>query len=112
MYKGAIIKETLADELLLDHVMIDKVDIWKTSDPTLKYWTMIWFRSEVAEFPSLLAEAMINGWYADMKKGNTKYIVFKDKVLQYEIGNIAEKEAVLDYCRSLGIPDQQLKWSE
>ena len=112
MFEGVIIKETLADELLLDYVTIDKVDIWKSSDETIKYWTVIWFRSDAADFPQRLAETLIANWFADMKEGNTKYIVFKDKVLQYRIGNAAEKEKVLDYCRSLGIPDSQFNWSE
>ena len=112
MFEGTIIKETLTDELLLDYLEIDNVELWKTDD-TIKYWTMIFFRSETEDFPQRLAGAIINGgWYADMKSGNTKYIIFKDKVLQYEIGNIVEKEAVLDYCRTKGIPEEQLRWSE
>ena len=111
MYEGAIIKETLSDELLLDCLVIDKVDIWKTND-TIKYWTMIFFHSEVEGLPQRLANTIIDGWFADMKSGNVKYIIFKDKVLQYEIGNVAEKEAVLNYMRSRGIPENQFNWSE
>ena len=36
MYQGAIIKETLSDELLLDYLIIDNVDIWKTGDENAK----------------------------------------------------------------------------
>ena len=112
MFEGAIIKETLTDELLLDYLEIDKVEIWKTKD-SIKYWTMIFFRSETEDFPERLAAVIIDGgWFADMKSGNTKYIIFKDKVLTYEIGNLSEKEVVLDYCRSRGIPDEQFNWSE
>jgi len=112
MYQGAIIKETLTNELILDHLIIDKVEIWKTND-TIKYWTMIWFSSDVIDFPERLSNALISGnWFADMKKGNCKYIVFKDKVLSYGIGNAEEKERVLEYCRSVGIPESQMNWSE
>ena len=112
MYEGAIIKETLADELLLDHLTIDSVEIWKTSDENIKYWTMVFFHSEAEDFPQRLASAIIDGWFADMKCGNTKYIVFKDKVLKYEIGNFTEKEEVLNYMRSIGLPDSSFGWSE
>ena len=44
MYEGAIIKETLSDELLLDYLIIDNVEIWKTDDKHIKYWTMVFFR--------------------------------------------------------------------
>jgi len=112
MYEGAIIKETLSDELLLDHLTIDKVDIWKTNDKQIKYWTMIFFHSESADLPQRFADTIIDDWFADMKWGNIKYIIFKNKVLQYEIGNTKEKEDVLNYMRSVGIPENQFNWSE
>jgi len=111
MFEGVIIKETLTDELILDHVIIKKVAIWKTSD-TIKYWTMIWFESAAPNFPELLSRVIIDGWFADMKKENEKYIVFKDAVLKYRIGDISEKEAVINECRKRGIPDEQMNWSE
>jgi hypothetical protein len=52
------------------------------------------------------------GWFADLKADNVKYIVFKDAVLKYKIGNAAEKEAVLNECRRRGIPNEQLSWDE
>ena len=39
-------------------------------------------------------------------------IVFKDKVLKYEIGNQAEKATVCSECRKMGILDEQMNWSE
>ncbi|OPX42522.1 hypothetical protein CLHUN_36470 [Ruminiclostridium hungatei] len=111
MYEGAIIKETLTDELILDCLKIDKVEIWKTNE-TIKYWTMVFFKSNESDFPEKLSKALIDGWFADMKCDNTKSIVFKNKVLKYEIGNAVEKEAVLKECRSMGIPDEQFNWSE
>lgn len=30
-------------------------------------------------------------WFVDFKKDNEKYIVFKDMILKYKIGNQAEK---------------------
>ena len=51
-------------------------------------------------------------WFVDFKEGNKKYIVFKDKILKYQIGNQAEKEYVCNECRKLGISDKQMNWSE
>ena len=111
MYEGVIIKETLTDELLLDHITIDKVEICRTND-TIKYWTLVYFHSETDDLPERLAAVIIENWFADMKSGNTKYIIFKGKILKYEIGNAAEKEDVLNLMRSWGIPDGQFNWSE
>ena len=111
MFKGAIIKETLTDELLLDFLTIEKVEIWKTND-TIKYWTMIWFNSDTSDFPEHLSKVLIDGWFADMKADNIKYVIFKDAVLKYTIGNAVEKETVLNECRRRGIPDEQFAWEE
>jgi hypothetical protein len=111
MFEGVIIKETLTDELLLDFLTIDKVEIWKTSE-TIKYWTMIFFHSDEKDLPERLSHTIIEDWFADMKAGDIKYIIFKNKVLKYQIGNQAEKEQVLDYMRAKGIPEEQFGWSE
>jgi hypothetical protein len=66
----------------------------------------------VNDFSKRLSEVLIENWFAGMKTNNTKIIVFKDKVLQYEIGNSIEKEEVLNYCRSRGIPKEQFNWTE
>jgi len=110
MYEGVIIKETLSDELFLDYLTIDKVEIWKTND-VIKYWTMISFRSETNDLPQLLACVIIDDWFADMKSGDTKYVIFKNKVLKYETGNAVEKEEVIKYMRSKGIPEKQIAGS-
>ena len=51
-------------------------------------------------------------WFVDFKAENEKYIVFKDKVLKYQIGNQEEKDYVCDECRKMGILDEQMNWSE
>jgi len=116
LYRGVIIKESISDELILDNVSIDKVELWKT-DWKPKYWTALYFTSKQINFPELLSKTVISSkefgnWFVDMKKNNTKIIVFKDKVLQYEIGNADEKEKVCLECRKLGIPDKQMNWDE
>jgi hypothetical protein len=110
-YEGAIIKETLTDENILDHIQIEKVEVRKTHE-TIKYWTMIFFKSYVSDFPERLSKVLIDGWFADMKCNNTKFIIFRNRVLRYEIGNYDEKQVVLNICRAMGIPDEQFGWSE
>jgi hypothetical protein len=110
VYEGVIIKETLTDELLLDYLMIDKVEICKTND-VIKYWTLITFHSETEDLPQRLAAVILEGWFADMKSDNTKYIIFKDKVLKYEIGNALEIEEAVNYMRSMGISEGKIRGS-
>ena len=51
-------------------------------------------------------------WFVDFKRGSRKYIVFRDKILSYTIGNLWEKEAVCAECRKMGISDEEMGWSE
>lgn len=51
-------------------------------------------------------------WFVDFKAGNEKYIVFKDKILKYRIGDPTEKENVRAECRKMGISDEQMNWPE
>ena len=108
-YEGLIIKESLSDENVLDIININKVELWKTTDYP-KYWTALFFTSSDLDLPNKLSKVLISdkddgNWFADFKHGNIKYIVFKDKVLKYEIGNEKQKELVADECRKLGILD-------
>lgn len=115
MYTGLLVKESLSDEKILDCIEIKNVDIWAT-DNTPKYWTAISFSSECEDFPEKLSKALCEGtqtrWYVDLKADNTKYIVLKDVVLHYEIGNNIERENVINRCIELGIPTSQLDWAE
>lgn len=112
IFVGSIIKETIKDESFLDLVEIEKVDIWKTNDPKIKYWTMIFFRSNASDIPEQLSKVIIDDWFADMKQDDIKYIIFRDYVYQYTIGNAEEKNYVLNEMRKRGIPDEQFGWEE
>jgi len=117
IYEGVLIKESIYDESVLDYISINKVEIWKTGGHP-KYWTVLYFNSDKVDFPEILAKEVIadetkgGNWFVDFKSGNVKYIVFRNKILKYTIGNIKEKEVVCEECKKLGIPDRQMKWSE
>ena len=115
MYAGLIIKESLSDERILDYVTIKHVEIWATENVP-KYWTAISFESEDELFPEKLAKALSDNydmvWYVDMSYNGKKYIVLKDHVLTYTIGNEEEKRTVMEACRQLGVAEEQLDWAE
>nr|WP_294486931.1 helix-turn-helix transcriptional regulator [uncultured Anaerosporobacter sp.] len=117
IYEGLLIKESIDDESILDFLSINKVEIWKT-DNLPRYWTAIYFTSSNHDFPDKVSRVMISddnkggNWFVDFKACNKKYIVFRNKVLQYTIGNSTEREQVCEECRKMGIPDSQMQWSE
>lgn len=117
LYEGILIKESIENDLILDHLAINKVEIWKTQG-TPKYWTAIYFTSVNKDFPNLISKVMISdetkgeNWFVDFKSGNIKYIVFRNKILKYTIGNNIEKIHVCEECKKMGIPYEQMHWSE
>ena len=117
VYEGVLIKESVTDDTIIDLMNVHKIELWNTGGKP-KYWTVLFFTSDRKDFPEQVAKVMgtdpDNGgnWFVDFKAGNVKYIVFKDKILKYQIGNQAEKEYVCNECRKMGITDGEMNWSE
>lgn len=117
LFEGALIKESIMDENILDYIQVHKIELWNTGG-TPKYWTVIFFTTSQSNFPELVSKVMISdenrggNWFVDFKCGNIKYIVFKNKILKYEIGNEKEKSIICEECHKLGIPDEQMHWQE
>ncbi len=117
VYEGVLIKESVTDDSIIDMLNIHKIELWNTGG-TPKYWTVLFFTSDKNDLPEKISKVMVsdpdNGgnWFVDFKAGNEKYVVFKDKILKYQIGNCTEKEYVCAECRKMGISDKEMNWSE
>ena len=117
IYEGVLIKESIDDENIIDFLNVHKIELWQTGGKP-KYWTVLFFTSDKPDFPERISKVMIsnpdNGgnWFVDFKADNKKYIVFRDKILKYHIGNQTEKDYVCAECRKMGILDEQMNWSE
>lgn len=116
-YEGVLIKESIGDDSIIDCLNIHKIELWNTGGRP-KYWTALFFTSDIKDFPKRISKVMLSNpdtgenWFVDFKTDNEKYIVFKDKILKYQIGNQTEKEYVCNECRKLGIANEQMNWSE
>lgn len=113
-YEGTLIKESLEDDSIIDYLSVNKMELWNTGGNP-KYWTVLFFTSSERNLPELFSKVMRTGevnWFVDFKEGNQKYIVFRDKILSYTIGSREQKEKVCEECRRLGIPDEQMQWTE
>ena len=117
LYEGILIKESIADDSIIDCLNIHKIELWNTGGKP-KYWTALFFTSDRKDFPEQISKVMLSdlekneNWFVDFKAGNEKYIVFRDRILKYQIGNQAEKEYVCNECKKLGISNEQMNWSE
>ncbi len=117
VYEGALVKESVTDDSIIDLISVHKIELWNTGGNP-KYWTVLFFTSDKPDFPEQAAKVMMadpdkgGNWFVDFKSGNVKYIVFKDKILKYQIGNQEEKNYVCAECRKLGITDAEMNWAE
>ncbi|MCM1173646.1 MAG: helix-turn-helix domain-containing protein [Blautia sp.] len=117
LYEGVLIKESIVDDSIIDCLNIHKIELWNTGGKP-KYWTALFFTSDIKDFPEQISKVMRSAsdtgenWFVDFKANNKKYIVFKDKILKYQIGNQTEKEYVCNECRKSGIASEQMNWSE
>ncbi len=117
MYEGMLIKESVTDDSVIDYMHVHKIELWNTGGQP-KYWTVLYFTSDKKDFPERISEVMISdpdkggNWFVDFKAENVKYIVFRNKILKYEIGNRQEKECVCNECRKMGISDDEMNWNE
>jgi len=117
VYEGVLIKESITDDTIIDFLNVHKIELWNAGGKP-KYWTVLFFTSDKKDFPEQISRVMVadsdkgGNWFADFKAGNEKYIVFKNKILKYRIGNQVEKDYVCSECRKMGILDEQMNWEE
>ena len=117
VYEGILIKESITDDAVIDSLHIHKIELWNAGGKP-KYWTALFFTCNKIDFPEQISKVMISApgndgnWFVDFKSGNVKYIVFKNKILKYQIGNQTEKDLVCSECRKMGIPNEQMNWPE
>lgn len=117
VYEGVLIKESIIDDTIIDLMNVHKVELWDAGGKP-KYWTVLFFTSDRKDFPEKISKVMVSdpdrggNWFVDFKAGNEKYIVFKDRILKYRIGNQAEKDYVCARCREMGVLDEQMNWPE
>ena len=84
VYEGALIKESVTDDSIIDLINVHKIELWNTGGKP-KYWTVLFFTSDKKDFPEQISKVMVadpdkgGNWFADFKAGNMKYIVFKIK---------------------------------
>lgn len=117
VYEGTLIKESISDDTLIDLLNVHKIELWNTGGKP-KYWTVLFFTSDQKDFPEQAAKVMVadpehgGNWFVDFKAGNQKYIVFRNKIMKYQIGNQAEKAYVCAECRKMGVSAEEMNWAE
>jgi hypothetical protein len=117
--KGLILKESLADDRVLELVRITKTETWQVRNAVAgqpPVWTALSFEAGDDQADVLAGELSRalkpRGWYINASTATHVFVVFFSKVFNYPKGEAAGREEAIQYGRSAGIPESQLDWSE
>ncbi|MET7401312.1 hypothetical protein ABZS66_48310 [Dactylosporangium sp. NPDC005572] len=93
-----------------------RLDLGGTAAPTQPgVWTVIDFESDdVAAVAEALAAALNpdGGWYADLRDGADRVVVYAGAVFRYGPGDAETRAAAIAHGRSVGVPEHQLDWDD
>jgi len=119
MFNGAIIKESLAEEDILENLPVVKTEVEDIRNPAPdqpSQWHLFYFEipeQDADAWAHRFSGALRNGtWYIDFKNEKEIYVVFAEKIFHYQRGDVASHAEAQAYGRSLGLPEKQLAWSE
>ncbi|MFC1437574.1 hypothetical protein ABUW04_04825 [Streptacidiphilus sp. N1-10] len=97
---------------------ITRLDLSDTVGPHQPpLWTVVDFEVDDREADGV-AEALAGclraegGWYADLRVGDQRVIVFAGTVYRYARGDTAVRAQARAHGRSVGVPEHQLDWQD
>ena len=119
MFKGLLLKESLADPRVLAGLHITKTETWQVSNAAAgqpSVWTAVSFEEPTAradEVADALSRALkTHGWYANASTGTYAYVIFSCKIYKYRRGDATQRAAARQYGLLMGIPESQLDWKD
>ena len=118
MYRGVLIRESLAATSVLDIVNVvstETVDIASPAAGQPATWTIVTFEIDddrAAQCAQIIADELSPGpWYVDFNDGERSYVVFSGRVFAYERGDEVTLREARTYAREQGIPEGQIDWA-
>lgn len=105
-YIGIVVEESLDDNRILNGLDIKKIHITGHINPTDR-WHMYEVNVSRKEIEQL-SKHIIENWYMHFWKEKDIIAIFKDKTFEFNYENKETWKGVLEYGRSIGIPNEQL----
>jgi len=117
MPAGSLIVESLADPRVLEHLTIERRRTIEAPSATglPRIWTIVEFglggRSPMTVAMALEAALRDGPCYVDFTDGDRVYVVFSDRVFNYQRGDAATHAEAVAHAVSKGIPSVQRDWN-
>jgi hypothetical protein len=119
--RGAILAESLKAGTGFDGhgmriIRCSRYEVTGIADYQPPVWTLIEFEAAVSVSGALASELagslLSPGWYANWNSDTEATVVFPGKVFRYPRGDQAGREEAQAHGRSVGVPEQQLDWTD
>ena len=105
-YRGVIIEESLAENRILNEMVILKMYITGHENKNDR-WHL--FEVEIDEnFIENVSKEILEGWYAHFWHGTNVVAVFHKKTIKFNYFDKNTWNEVIEYGRKLNIPEEQL----
>ena len=107
LYHGIIVEEALDDNLLINNIIMEKIYITRHKKREDR-WHMYQVRVSLDKINEL-SDHIIDDWYIHFWNGSDIIALFSGKKRFYfNYDNKETWKEVLEYARSIGIPNEQL----
>jgi hypothetical protein len=119
--RGAILAESLQPGTGFDGhgmrlIRCSRYKVASVADYQPPIWTLIEFEAPASSGGALaaqLADSQLSpGWYANWASDAEATVVFPGKIFRYPRGGQAGREEAQAHGRSVGVPEQQLDWTD
>lgn len=103
MYKGVVIKESLANPDILSGFKVLRTETTDDSE-----WHIYWVEADERGLESIKDNIADNRWYAHFADGGLGIVVFKDKIFRMDTKDKNTWAEAVEYGKSIGIPSEQM----
>jgi hypothetical protein len=120
MVSGVVIAESLREDAVIDglELLVRTVTRWRNPAPApgqADVWTILKFDSPTD--PDVLAGKMAAAvapgpWYVDFRSAEHVWVIYAEKQFRYGHGDDAGRAEAIAYGRAVGVPSDQLDWSD
>lgn len=105
VWQGIILEESLEDPEFLKKLKIIKKEVLDDGDEDPWHANFVEIDEDMID---QLKNELKQGWYAHFWQNRKVIAVFKEKKFEFDYDNKDTWKDVLDYGKSLGIPEEQL----
>jgi len=118
MFTGLLLKESLADESILDTLRVTETEVWDVDnavDWQPRRWTALTFEGDDDQADAIarqLSRVMKPAWYANFSTETHAYVVFAGRFFKYLKGDLQARLDAQQYALSVGVPASQVDWGE